>query len=123
MRGSLTTKDKNLNSEIETLTRPAIAPCHRVLRKTRISILRLKLTVQEPKLTNPDSTKDKNLNSEIETNSFGPSFLPSFSTTKDKNLNSEIETITAVRREKGKLFATKDKNLNSEIETFRQRSR
>ena len=64
----LTTKDKNLNSEIETSKNVISFRVSPWLRKTRISILRIE-TVKTKNQRSPDSfsTKDKNLNSEIET--------------------------------------------------------
>ena len=88
-----------------------------MLRKTRISILRLKRhTVRIDKRFRFHATKDKNLNSEIETYTISPAGHTYNYPTKDKNLNSEIETKQATTA-KSPDSATKDKNLNSEIET------
>ena len=87
-------KDKNLNSEIETLS------------------LRWEL------LNDCHTMKDKNLNSEIETyRSYISLSLNHVPTMKDKNLNSEIETPIAFQIENTASSSMKDKNLNSEIET------
>ena len=111
-----TTKDKNLNSEIETVYQQAQAFPLPHLLKTRISILRLKRLklVRLVLANNLLKTRISILRLKHERRSVCRTRCGS---TKDKNLNSEIETRHVARTEDRIRQTTKDKNLNSEIET------
>ena len=94
--GYISTNDKNLNSEIETLCESTLAIAQERLPMIRISILRLK---------------------RFSVGCAGGCCWP----TNDKNLNSEIETVMKAERKKVSVEPINDKNLNSEIETSLRR--